>query len=43
MNLRLHQYPLRLVTGAFILNSGLTKRIAPPERAQELHGFAAGT
>lgn len=36
------QFPLRLVTGAFILNSGLGKREVPPERAKQLHGFASG-
>jgi len=34
--------PLRLATGAFILNSGLGKRDVPPERAAGLHGMAAG-
>lgn len=34
--------PLRLATGAFILNSGLGKRDVPPERAVGLHGMAAG-
>ncbi len=42
-NVRLHRLPLRLVTGAFILNSGLTKRSAHPEGAEQLHGFASGT
>lgn len=34
--------PLRLTTGAFILNSGLTKRKMPAEAAAGLHGFASG-
>jgi hypothetical protein len=32
--------PVRLVTGAFILNSGLSKRNADKETADQLHGFA---
>ena len=34
--------PLRLATGAFILNSGLSKRGLPPEAAAGIHGMAAG-
>lgn len=37
------QVPVRLVTGAFILNSGITKRGADQETATQLHGFASGT
>ncbi len=33
--------PLRAATGAFILNSGLTKLGAGAETAQQLHGFAS--
>ena len=33
----------RLAAGAFILNSGLEKRHAEPQRAEMLHGMAAGT
>jgi hypothetical protein len=33
--------PLRLATGAFILNSGLSKRKLPPEAAEGLQGMAA--
>ncbi len=33
--------PLRIATGAFILNSGLNKLGADPETAQGLHGFAS--
>jgi hypothetical protein len=32
--------PVRLVTGAYILNSGLQKRTADDETAKGLHGFA---
>ena len=42
-NARLYRLPLRLVTGAFILNSGLSKRNRFPEGADQLHGFATGT
>jgi hypothetical protein len=42
-NVRLHRLPLRLVTGAFLLNSGLTKRQVHPEGSEQLHGFATGT
>jgi hypothetical protein len=34
--------PVRLVTGAYILNAGLQKRGADPEMARRLHGFATG-
>jgi uncharacterized membrane protein YphA (DoxX/SURF4 family) len=34
------QVPVRLATGAFILNSGLSKRSVPPEGAAQIHGFA---
>jgi len=37
------QLPGRVVTGAFILNSGLDKWSADEETAARLHGFAAGT
>jgi hypothetical protein len=37
------QIPLRLATGAFILDSGLGKRNPDPEKAAGVHGFAAGT
>ena len=32
--------PVRLATGAFILNAGLQKRAADEEAAKQLHGFA---
>jgi hypothetical protein len=34
------QVPVRVATGIFFLNSGLTKRSVPEERAAGLHGFA---
>jgi uncharacterized membrane protein YphA (DoxX/SURF4 family) len=42
-NVRLHHLPLRLVTGAFILNTGLSKWRASAETAEGIHGFAKGT
>jgi hypothetical protein len=41
MSFRLWHLPVRAATGAYILNSGLTKRDAPPEVAEQMHGFAA--
>jgi hypothetical protein len=41
MSFRLWHVPLRAAAGAYILNSGLTKRDAPPEVAENLHGFAS--
>ncbi|MFC7326572.1 hypothetical protein [Marinactinospora rubrisoli] len=38
---RPHQLPLRLITGAFILNSGLGKRRADDATAEYVHGEAA--
>ena len=40
--MRLSHLPLRLTTGAFILNSGLSKRGLPAEAAEGLHGMASG-
>ena len=40
---RLHHLPQRMATGAFILNSGITKLSADEEAAAQLHGFAVGT
>lgn len=40
MTLKLWHVPLRLATGAFILNSGLEKRGTKGEAAEGLHGFA---
>ncbi|QIX27148.1 hypothetical protein ncot_11480 [Nocardioides sp. JQ2195] len=39
--MKLSHVPLRLATGAFILNSGLSKRKLPPEAAEGLQGMAA--
>src|SRR5690606_15704823 len=39
--MKLSHIPLRLATGAFILNSGLSKRNLPPEAAGTLQGMAA--
>ncbi|MFO6454155.1 MULTISPECIES: hypothetical protein [unclassified Aeromicrobium] len=39
--MKLAELPLRLATGAFILNSGLSKRNLPPEAAEGLQGMAA--
>lgn len=39
--MRLSHIPLRLATGAFILNSGLSKRNLPSEAAKGLQGMAA--
>ncbi len=41
MSFRLWHLPVRAATGAYILNSGLTKRDAPPEVAEGVHGFAS--
>lgn len=40
--MRLSHLPLRVTTGAFILNSGLSKRGLPEEAAGGLHGMASG-
>ena len=42
MAFKLWHVPLRLATGAYILNSGLSKRNADKETAEHLHGFASG-
>lgn len=39
---KLRRVPLRVVTGAFILNSGLTKLSAQDDTAKALHGMASG-
>ena len=41
MSFRLWHLPVRAATGAYILNSGLSKRDAPPEVAEQLQGFAS--
>jgi hypothetical protein len=42
-NVRIRRLPLRLATGAFILNSGISKLRASDEMAAQIHGFAKGT
>ena len=39
--MKISHVPLRLATGAFIVNSGLSKLDAPDEVAQGVHGFAS--
>ena len=41
MAFKLWHVPVRLATGAFILNSGFSKRNADKETAEQLHGFAS--
>jgi uncharacterized membrane protein YphA (DoxX/SURF4 family) len=41
--IKLRDIPGRLATGAFLLNSGLTKRNPDDATAAALHGMAAGT
>lgn len=41
--MKLSHAPLRLATGAFILNSGLSKRQLTPEAAAGLQGMAANS
>jgi uncharacterized membrane protein YphA (DoxX/SURF4 family) len=43
MKIKPHQLPTRIVTGAFILNSGIGKLSADEEAAASMHGFATGT
>ncbi len=45
MNLRVKAWhlPLRLLTGAYFINSGLAKRGADEATAGQYHGFASGT
>ena len=40
---KLRRAPLRLTTGAFILNSGLDKWKGDEQTAAQIHGFATGT
>lgn len=42
MPLTTRDLPLRVITGAFILNSGLDKRGVEGEGAEGVHGMAAG-
>lgn len=39
----LRQLPVRVVTGAFVLHSGLGKRNADKEAAEQMHGWASST
>ncbi len=41
--IKAREIPVRLATGAFILNSGIGKASADAETAANLHGFASGT
>src|SRR5215210_6942699 len=41
MSFRLWHLPVRASTGAYILNSGLSKRDVPPDVAEGMHGFAS--
>jgi hypothetical protein len=41
--MKLRHLPPRLATGAYILNSGLSKRNVDPGTAAGLHGMAAGS
>lgn len=41
MSFRLWHLPVRVATGAYIVNSGLSKRDVPPEVAEGIHGFAS--
>jgi hypothetical protein len=40
---KMRRAPLRLVTGAYILNSGVTKLGADDDTAKAVHGMATGT
>ncbi|HZB70970.1 MAG TPA: hypothetical protein VE395_02465 [Acidimicrobiales bacterium] len=41
MSFRLWHLPVRAATGAYIVNSGLSKRDVAPEVAEGIHGFAS--
>ncbi|HLI39680.1 MAG TPA: hypothetical protein VKV80_20420 [Streptosporangiaceae bacterium] len=43
INVKARHLPPRIITGAYILNSGIGKLSADEETAAHLHGFAAGT
>src|SRR6201995_311495 len=43
LKIKWRHLPQRVVTGAFILNSGIGKWSADEETAKQLHGFAVGT
>lgn len=40
--MKLWQLPIRLAAGAYVLNSGLSKRGIPDEAAAGMHGMASG-
>ncbi len=42
INVKARHLPPRIITGAYILNSGIGKLSADEETAAHLHGFAAG-
>lgn len=41
--MKISSIPLRAVTGAYVLHSGLEKQSADEEHAKRLHGLASGT
>jgi uncharacterized membrane protein YphA (DoxX/SURF4 family) len=43
MTVKASHLPARIMTGAFVLNSGVGKLSADEETAAQLHGFAIGT
>jgi uncharacterized membrane protein YphA (DoxX/SURF4 family) len=43
MTVKASHLPARIMTGAFVLNSGVGKLSADEETAAQLHGFATGT
>ena len=42
LGIKAHHWPSRVAVGAFILNSGLSKRAGDDQAAAKLHGFAGG-
>jgi hypothetical protein len=42
LRIKAHHWPSRLAVGAFVLNSGLTKRAADDQAAARLHDFVSG-
>src|SRR6478736_6247780 len=43
LSAKLRRAPLRLVTGAYILNTGVSKLSADEDTAKGVHGMASGT
>ncbi|MBO0713172.1 MAG: hypothetical protein J2P59_00345, partial [Acidimicrobiales bacterium] len=43
MSIKLSHLPLRLATGVFLVNSGMTKLSVAEEEAKQLQGLAAGS